>query len=112
MTEKEEILSRARSETFRRNNGKVMRVFNVLEGQFIPLTSAQDAAVTWQLGEDEFMRSLNFLVEAGYIKLRTVRGHTPVEELSDTRWELLEGKFTAAGIRLAECDIQDSLVVM
>lgn len=111
MTEKEEILSRARKKRFADNNGKVMRAFNVLKGHFKALTTVQ-AATELDMEESEFLDSIDFLVKAGYLELRTVRGKADVKRLDDTRWELLEGDLSVQGIRLSESDIKDGLVVM
>ena len=55
------------------------------------------------------MDSVNYLTECGYIKLRHVVSQQPAA-LSDTRWEEIEAKLTADGIRLLAGCRQDECV--
>ena len=57
----------------------------------------------------EIVDSVNYLTECGYIKLRHVVSQQPAS-LSDTRWEEIEAKLTADGIRLLAGCRQDECV--
>lgn len=74
--------------------------------------NAHALAIKYDLADmehGEIVDSVNYLAECGYIKLRHVVSQLPAA-LSDTRWEEIEAKLTADGIRLLAGCKQDACV--
>lgn len=110
--ERNETLQRVRNQEFVRNNGKVMRAFNILSVGFCRLTDARVAADEFDISVNDFLYSVNFLVKAGYLQLRTIKEHQPVTVLGDAQWTALEGQWTESGTRLGMGFVTDDLVEM
>ena len=92
---------------FKENNGAVMRVFNMCEHDFHPLTSLAYALPNLTRGE--LIESINYLYEAGYLHLRSIDDDTDVS-ISDKKFEELKAKATANGSRLLRYAITDPCV--
>ena len=63
------------------------------------------------ISEGELLDSINFLDEAGYIKLRNTLTKDPAS-LADVNYEELEAKLTDKGIRLLAGGITDSCIII
>lgn len=61
------------------------------------------------IAEDEFLDSVNFLAEEGYIHLRRISNKEPAA-LADTDYTALEAKLTGKGIRLLAGGIEDDMI--
>ena len=59
--------------------------------------------------EDEFLDSVNFLAEEGYLHLRLVADKTPAS-LADNDYRDMEAKLTGKGIRLLSGGIRDNQI--
>ncbi len=94
---------------FKENNGSVMRTVNMLRYQYHPLKSIKYALP--EITEGELLDSINFLHEAGYIKLRNTLTKDPAS-LADVSYEELEAKLTDKGIRLLAGGITDSCIII
>ncbi len=94
---------------FKENNGSVMRSVNIIRHQYHPLKDVKYALP--YISEGELLDSINFLHEAGYIKLRSTLTKEPAS-LADFRFEDLEAKLTDKGIRLLAGGITDSCIVI
>ncbi len=92
-------------------NGKVMRRINILSEryQFIDLVSVQYVIEREGVKIHEFLDSINYLSEAGYIELRFVGSHGAAR-LADAEYTALEAKVSAKGIRLFGKAIRDELI--
>jgi hypothetical protein len=109
MDEREELKQKIRAGNFVENNGRVIRVINILRHEYNKLTSIIYALPN--IPEDEILDSVNYLFEAGYIHLRNSETKEHVlYGLSDVDHKRLEGKLTAKGIQLLAYSIKDSLV--
>ena len=61
------------------------------------------------IAEDEFLDSVNFLAEEGYIHLRRISTKESAA-LADTDYTALEAKLTGRGIRLLAGGIEDDMI--
>lgn len=59
-----------RAGSFVHNNGKVLRTVNILRLKYNKLMGVQSVLEDDGIAEDEFLDSVNFLTEEGYIHLR------------------------------------------
>lgn len=91
------------------NNGKVLRVINILRIKYNKLDGVQRVLKDNGVSEDEFLDSVNFLSEEGYIDLREISSKEPAS-IADTDYELIEAKLTGKGIRLLAGGISDNMI--
>ena len=91
------------------NNGKVLRTVNILRLKYNKLTGVQSVLEDDGIAEDEFLDSVNFLTEEGYIHLRRISNKEPAA-LADTDYTALEAKLTGKGIRLLAGGIEDDMI--
>lgn len=82
---------------FIENNGSVLRTINILRHEYHKLKSVKYALPN--ISEGEIIDSVNYLSEAGYIRLRNIETKA-LADLADTHFEDLEAKLTGNGIRL------------
>ena len=94
---------------FIRNNGLVLRTINILRTKYNKLTAVGSALRGNGVEEGEFLDSVNFLQEEGYIHLREISSKA-VASLSDFDYVTLEAKVTAKGIRLLAGGIDDTMI--
>ena len=73
------------------------------------LTGVQSVLEDDGIAEDEFLDSVNFLAEEGYIHLRRISNKEPAA-LADTDYTALEAKLTGKGIRLLAGGIEDDMI--
>lgn len=97
-----------RAGSFIHNNGKVLRTVNILRLKYNKLTGVQSVLEDDGIAEDEFLDSVNFLAEEGYIHLRRISNKEPAA-LADTDYTALEAKLTGKGIRLLAGGIEDDM---
>ena len=83
------------------------RTINILRYDYKKLREIEYALPDMEHGE--IVDSVNYLAECGYIRLRHVVSQRSAA-LSDTRWEEIEAKLTADGIRLLAGCRQDECV--
>lgn len=108
MTNNEE-LRRMRALDFRARNGRVLRTINILRYQYNRLDSIQRLLAEDGIAEDQYLDSVNFLADEGYIHLRDI--HTRLgTTLADSDYKRLAAKLTAKGIRLLAGGIADDMV--
>lgn len=62
--------ARLRAGNFIHNNGLVLRIINILRYKYNRLTGVKDVVAGHGVSEDEYLDSVNFLAEEGYIRLR------------------------------------------
>lgn len=101
--------SALRAGNFVRNNGMVLRTVNILRFKYNKLTGVQSVLEDGGITEDEFLDSINFLAEEGYIHLR----HISTKEnasLADDEYTALEAKLTGKGIRLLAGGCSDDMI--
>lgn len=79
------------------NNGRILQMLNVLSGGFKKLTELK--FVLSDVEEYEIVRSIDYLYESGYIKLRNTDTGKPTS-LADTSFKYLSAKLTADGTRI------------
>lgn len=79
------------------NNGRILQMLNVLSGGFKKLTELK--FVLSDIEEYEIVRSIDYLYESGYIKLRNTDTGKPTC-LADTPFKYLSAKLTADGTRI------------
>lgn len=92
---------------FKENNGAVMRIFNMLEHEFHPLKDIEYALP--DITHGEIVESINYLYEAGYLHIRSIKDKKPAS-LSDRNFGELAAKATAEGLRLLRYVITDPCI--
>ena len=101
-TEKRQL----RAGNFTMNNGRVLSTINLLREKYNALRSA----VSYEgIEKQEFVDSVNFLAEEGYIYLRDIKTREDAS-LADCDYQTLEAKVTGKGIRLLGGGISDNMV--
>ena len=98
-----------RAGSFVNNNGKVLRTVNILRLKYNKPTGVQSVLADDGIAEDEFLDSVNFLAEEGYIHLRRISTKESAA-LADTDYTALEAKLTGRGIRLLAGGIEDDMI--
>lgn len=107
MYEKKEAFDKIKARRFIKNNGKVLRTINLLRYRYEKLSEVQYALD--DMPENEYIDSLNYLYEEGYIQLRNIRSKKDTS-LADSEIEDLEAKVTSKGIRLLAGKLFDELI--
>lgn len=108
MDRKAEI-RRIKAATFVRNNGRVLLTVNLLREKYNTLKSVEQGVKYDGIDRQEFIDSVNFLSESGYIRLREIGTHISAD-LADFDYARLEAKVTEKGIRLLGGGISDNMV--
>ncbi|MEA4941907.1 hypothetical protein SDC9_187587 [bioreactor metagenome] len=98
-----------RAGSFVKNNGTVLRTVNILRFKYNKLTGVQGVLEDGGIAEDEFLDSINFLAEEGYIHLRQISTKESAA-LSDANYTALEAKLTGKGIRLLAGGCSDDMI--
>ncbi|MEI3577934.1 MAG: type VI secretion protein [Acutalibacteraceae bacterium] len=92
---------------FRNNNAAVLRALNLLRIRYERLSDVKYALNN--IEEQEFLDSVNYLHEAGYVQLR--RSRTKEKALlADWDYTELEGKLTHKGIKILNGDEIDNSI--
>ena len=102
------MIKKARAANFIENNGKVLRGINMIRIDFNKLSSIRTAL---GIDADEFADSVNYLIEANFIRIRHCDTHKPVE-LADYGLDEIEGKLTQKGIQLLAGAIEDPCITV
>ncbi len=100
----EEIIKAGR---FVKNNGAVLRSINLMHHKFLKLSDIK--YVLEDMPENEYIDSINYLSESGYIILRHIKTKETVN-ISDVDYCDIESKLTPKGISLLIGKINDELV--
>ena len=82
-------VSKIKTGRFIKNNGRVLRTINIMRYKFEKLSEVHYALD--DMPDDEYIDSLNYLFEAGYIQIRDIRSRQPAV-LADEGIKLLAGK--------------------
>ena len=105
--ETQDIQKVIRQKKFIKNNGSVLRNINMLRERFIPLRDLfLGLEDNLNMNESEFIDCVNYLSMSGYIQLRKKVGKQEAD-LSDTNYQLLEGKLSEKGVQLIAGAITD-----
>lgn len=91
------------------NNGRVLRTINILRYKYNRLKSVENVLRDEGIDNGDFLDSVNFLSQEGYIHLRHITTHETVS-LSDCDYSLTEANLTGKGIRLLAGGINDDMV--
>ncbi len=100
---------RLRAGAFMVNNGRVLLTINLLREKYNALRSVEKGLKSEGIDRQEFIDSVNFLHEEGYIYLRDIENKEPAS-LADAQYQTLEAKVTGKGIRLLGGGILDEMV--
>lgn len=98
-----------RAGNFVRNNGEVLRTINILRYKYNKLTGVGSVLADRGISDGEYLDSVNFLAEEGYIHLREIASKADAS-LSDSDYRTLEAKLTSKGIRLLAGGIEDNMI--
>ncbi len=79
------------------NNGRVLQLLNLLTGDYKKLSELK--FVLSDMEEYEIVKSIDYLYEAGYIKLRNFETGKQTS-LADTSFKYLSAKLTVDGVRI------------
>lgn len=100
-------IAKMRAGRFIKNNGRVLRTINLLRYKYEKLEEVKYALE--DMPENEYLDSLNYLSEAGYIQMRRVTSKQ-IAEIADVDYIHLEAKLTEKGIRLLAGNLEDDLI--
>ena len=100
-------IAKMRAGRFIKNNGRVLRTINLLRYKYEKLEEVKYALE--DMPENEYLDSLNYLSEAGYIQMRRVTSKQ-IAEIADVYYVHLEAKLTEKGIRLLAGKLEDDLI--
>ena len=100
-------IAKIRAGRFIKNNGRVLRTINLLRYKYEKLEEVKYALD--DMPENQYLDSLNYLSEAGYIQMRRVTSKQ-LAEIADVDYIQLEAKLTEKGIRLLAGKLQDDLI--
>ena len=106
---REQEKRRLRAGAFMVNNGRVLMTINLLREKYNALRSVEKGLKAEGIERQEFIDSVNFLHEEGYICLRDMESREPAN-LADVEYQTLEAKVTGKGIRLLGGGITDEMV--
>lgn len=106
---REAEIRRMRAGSFMLNNGRVLLTVNLLREKYNSLKSVEQGVKYDGIERQDFIDSVNFLAESGYIRLREIGTHISAE-LADFDYARLEAKVTEKGIRLLGGGISDNMV--
>ena len=108
--EKDKLLKNIDSVKFKRINGKILRIINMLEGEYTSLEIVYNILMN-SIRLDEFHRSIVYLLKAAYIEIRNenTKERVSSEEISNKD---CEATLTATGIRLAMGFAKDEAIEM
>lgn len=106
---REQEKRRLRAGAFMVNNGRVLMTINLLREKYNALRSVEKGLKAEGIERQEFIDSVNFLHEEGYISLRDMESREPAN-LADVEYQTLEAKVTGKGIRLLGGGITDEMV--
>ena len=106
---REQEKRRLRAGAFMVNNGRVLMTINLLREKYNALRSVEKGLKAEGIERQEFIDSVNFLHEEGYIDLRDMESREPAN-LADVEYQTLEAKVTGKGIRLLGGGITDEMV--
>ena len=98
-----------RAGVFMVNNGRVLMTINLLREKYNALRSVEKGVKSEGISRQEFVDSINFLAEEGYINLREIDSREKAN-LADYDYQTLEAKITGKGIRLLGGGINDNMV--
>ncbi len=98
-----------RAGNFAHNNGAVLRTVNILRFKYNKLRGVQSVLEDDGIDKDEFLDSINFLAEEGYIHLRQIATKDDAS-LADSDYSVLEAKLTGKGIRLLAGGCSDDMI--
>lgn len=105
--DKDEAIKKIRATRFIKNNGVVIRTINLLRYKYEKLSEVRYALD--DIEDADYLDSINYLSENGYISLRHIKTKQPAE-IADVDYNELEAKLTAKGIKLLAGNIFDDLV--
>ena len=106
---REQEKRRLRAGAFMVNNGRVLMTINLLREKYNALRSVEKGLKAEGIERQEFIDSVNFLHEEGYIYLRDMESRETAN-LADVEYQSLEAKVTGKGIRLLGGGITDEMV--
>lgn len=105
--EAEKIKQKIENGNFIKNNGRILKMLNVMSGEFKKLTELK--YVLSDMEEYEIVKSIDYLFESGYIKLRNYETKQPAA-LADTPFKYLSAKLTNTGIQVLVEKIKDACI--
>ncbi len=94
---------------FVENNGKIVRLLNILNHDYHKLGEMRHVLKTQGVDDAGFVESVNFLARAGYIELRDINSRVNAN-LADWQHYELEAILSDKGIRLVKGGIKDNLI--
>lgn len=104
---KDEAMKKIRAARFVKNNGAVIRAINLLRYKYEQLADVKYALD--DIEDADYLDSINYLSESGYIRLRQIKTKQPAE-IADVDYNDIEAKLTAKGIGLLAGKIFDEMV--
>lgn len=107
--DRQELLHRLDGANLIKNNGRVLRTLTILQGSYQKLTGIQGVLENDGISKGEFLESVQFLSEDGYLHLRDISTKESVM-LVDSAYSCLEAKITTKGTRLLSGKAKDDMI--
>ncbi len=107
--DKEKLKKELLASNFKENNGLILLSLNILQTKYTKLISLYSVFKTRNLGEDDFVESINFLAEEEYIYLRDIDTKNK-SSLDSSFYKDLESKLSSKGLRLLNGGLSDNMV--
>ena len=96
------------AQNFKSNNGLVLRTINILRYQYHKLTDIEKVLEGEGIEQWEFLDAINYLSMSEYIKMKSLKTHDEVKEISQyTDYRILEAKLSPKGIKILSGTIVD-----
>ena len=96
--ESEKIRQKMENGNFISNNGRILQMLDVLTGDYKKLKELR--YVLSDMDESEIMRSIDYLYESGYVKLRDTETGKSTTIADTPSFKYLAAKLTADGTRI------------
>lgn len=109
MDDRQRLKRQIEAADFAENNGAMIRVINILDGEWVRLSTMRNALV--ELDNSDFEESLVYLQKSEYVEIRSIIPGQPTDVYKADK-KTCEVSLTAKGMRLARCiDIDPAVKV-
>lgn len=109
LDERQRLKQRIEAGNFAGNNGALIRVINILDGDWIRLSAVRDALP--ELDAAEWLESLSYIQKEGYIQIRYIH-YDQLVDAARADPKKCEVNLTAKGMRLARYIDTDPAVLV
>lgn len=108
--DREQLLYEMENKQFAENNGKIIRVINMLSPAYASLKRLKEC-IFEDISEREYLDSISFLSKEGYLDLRRIEGEEPCS-LANVDYKEIEVCLSGKGIRFIHSKKPDECIEM